>query len=417
MDDIGNSGSMQWSTVAAASIQPISESRMQTMFAALVHQLDTAHRSRGLKIDKDMLTAFASAAAPASIRALKQDGEAFDLWCRRQHFRTYPATPQMVAAWLRARAREGAAPASLGRYKASIGKLHRLLGLEDPTRHELVRLAIASHRRHVGSQQKQARALRYRGAVKDPLTDAPRGIHIRAILEACSPCPTGLRNRALLSVAYDTGLRASELVAIDVTDIIEAIDPDARLLRIGRHKGDQEGEGATAYLSPRSVRAIEAWCIAASIAEGPLFRRVIVRRYAARPAVRAMRPNEISGRATWDRRKFVAKAAIAARVEYHVGEKALHPGSLTPILRGMIESALASGTFVDIDPEQAAKQIAAFSSHSTRVGLNQDLFAVGETLAGIMDALRWKTPKMPLAYNRNLAAEAGATGRLLSRLD
>jgi len=50
------------------------------------------------------------------------------------------------------------------------------------------------------------------------------------------------------------------------------------------------------------------------------------------------------------------------------------------------------------------------------VGLNQDLFASGEDIAGIMDALRWKSPRMPLAYNRNLAAEAGAAGRLLSKL-
>jgi site-specific recombinase XerD len=169
---------------------------------ALFWQLQTAHLSHGLKIDREMLAAFASAAAPNSIRALKQDGEAFDLWCRRKHYLAYPATPQMVAEWLRERAAEGAAPASLGRYKASLGKLHRLLGLDDPTRHELVRLAIASHRRKVGAQQRQARPLRYRGAVKDPLTDNPRGIHVRAILDACYGSPTGLRNRALLSVAY-----------------------------------------------------------------------------------------------------------------------------------------------------------------------------------------------------------------------
>lgn len=34
----------------------------------------------------------------------------------------------------------------------------------------------------------------------------------------------------------------------------------------------------------------------------------------------------------------------------------------------------------------------------------------------IMDALLWKSPRMPLAYNRNLAAEAGAVGRLMERL-
>lgn len=50
-------------------------------------------------------------------------------------------------------------------------------------------------------------------------------------------------------------------------------------------------------------------------------------------------------------------------------------------------------------------------------GLNQDLFVSGEDLAGIMDALRWKSPLMPLAYNRNLAAEAGVVGRLTKRLE
>jgi len=28
-----------------------------------------------------------------------------------------------------------------------------------------------------------------------------------------------------------------------------------------------------------------------------------------------------------------------------------------------------------------------------------------------VDALRWKNPRMPLAYNRNLAAEAGTAAR------
>jgi hypothetical protein len=39
-----------------------------------------------------------------------------------------------------------------------------------------------------------------------------------------------------------------------------------------------------------------------------------------------------------------------------------------------------------------------------------------EDLAGSMDALRWKSPRMPLAYNRNLAAEQGAAGRLMAKI-
>lgn len=49
-------------------------------------------------------------------------------------------------------------------------------------------------------------------------------------------------------------------------------------------------------------------------------------------------------------------------------------------------------------------------------GLNQDLFASGEDLAGIMDALRWKSPWMPLAYDRDLAAASRAVGRLVRRM-
>ena len=209
--------------------------------AALETDLALALRAPNVAVDRELLAAYVEAAAPNSIRALRQDVEAFDLWCRRSDARAFPATPGMVADWLKHRASEGAAPASLVRYKASIAKAHRLLDLDDPTKHEICRLAIAAHRRNVGSRQKQARPLRFRGAVKDPVQATPRGIHIRAILGACDNTPTGLRNRALLSVAYDTGLRASELVAVAAEDIVEALDPDARLLRIGRHKGDQEG--------------------------------------------------------------------------------------------------------------------------------------------------------------------------------
>lgn len=84
------------------------------------------------------------------------------------------------------------------------------------------------------------------GAAEGRGNAKPCGLNIRARLEACGDNLTGLRDRALLSTAYDTGLRASELVAVEVEHIIETIDPDARLLTIKRSKGDPEGEGATA---------------------------------------------------------------------------------------------------------------------------------------------------------------------------
>ncbi len=99
-----------------------------------------------------------------------------------------------------------------------------------------------------------------------------------------------------------------------------------------------------------------------------------------------------------------------------MGEGALHPGSIGPIWRAIIQRAFAAGALPDLTQDDLARLLKGVSAHSTRVGLNQDLFASGEDLAGIMDALRWKSPRMPLAYNRNLAAEAGAAGRLMKLL-
>jgi integrase len=277
-------------------------------------------------------------------------------------------------------------------------------------------MTLAGIRRVQGSAQQQAWPLRFKGAVKDPVRDAPRGLALRSVLAACPDDLPGLRDCALLSVAYDTGLRVSELVAIRVDDILPAIDAEARLLRIKRSKGDQEGQGATAYLSARSVRALAAWTAAAGIGEGALFRRVGVRRFRARPARPGRRIEDLSSRERWDLSKLQPKAAQAARIEYDVGGDALHPGSVGPVFRRMIRRAVDAGLLPGIDKADLPGLLAGVSGHSTRVGLTQDLFAAGEDLAGIMDALRWKSPRMPLAYNRNLAAEAGAAGRLLARL-
>ena len=367
-------------------------------------------------VDAALIGAYQAASSPHSIRALKSDLEAFDRWCRRTKRIALPATPEVVADYLDARAGEGAKPASLARYKASIAKIHQLLGLKDPTTAELVKLRLRAIRRDKGVAQAQARPLRFKGPVRDVARDGPRGLNIRALLEACGDDLTGLRDRALLSTAYDTGLRASELVAVAVEHIVDALDPEARLLTIPRSKGDPDGEGATAFLSPRSVRAIAAWRAASGIESGSLFRRVQVRRYKARPAVRGRRIETISGREAWDLRKTLPKKAVPARVEYDVGEGALHPGSIGPIWRAIIERAFAAGALPDLTQDDLARLLKCVSAHSTRVGLNQDLFASGEDLAGIMDALRWKSPRMPLAYNRNLAAEAGAAGRLMKLL-
>ncbi|MFC4595585.1 site-specific integrase [Sphingobium tyrosinilyticum] len=370
-----------------------------------------------IRLDDTLFAAFEAASSPHSLRALRSDLEAFDLWCRRTGRIALPATPQVVADYLDARAGQGAKPASLARYKASIAKIHQLLDLKDPTQAELVKLTLRAIKRAQGSAQAQARPLRFKGPVRDVAADAPRGLNIRALLDSCGDTLPELRDRALLSTAYDSGLRASELVAIQVEHIEEATDPEARLLGIPRTKSDPEGEGATAFLSPRSVRAVTAWLEAAGIAAGPLFRRVQVRRIRARPAVPGEPVGRMDADGRWAWRRSDGIPAQPARVDYDVGTAALHPGSIGPLYRAIIRRAFARGALPDLTAEDLAHLLQGISAHSTRVGLNQDLFVSGEELAGIMDALRWKSPRMPLAYNRNLSAEQGAVGRLMRKLE
>nr|WP_087573446.1 MULTISPECIES: site-specific integrase [unclassified Sphingomonas]AJW29423.1 Integrase-like protein [Sphingomonas sp. JE1] len=391
---------------------PVAPAAMDDLSWAVVHM----RAGERIRFNEDLIAAYQAASSPHSIRALKSDLEAFDLWCRRTGRSALPATPETVADYLDARAGQGGKPASLGRYKASIAKIHQLLELKDPTQAALVKLRLRAIKRDKGSAQRQARPLRFKGSVADIATDTPRGLNIRALLDSCGETLPELRDRALLSTAYDTGLRASELVAIQVAHMLEATDPEARLLLVPRSKGDPEGEGATAFLSPRSVRAITAWRQAAGIVEGPLFRRVQVRRTKARPAIAGEGIARLSADGRLLLLRGAGKPAQPARVDYDVGMGALHPGSIGPLYRAMIRRAFDRGALPDLTADDLVRLLDGISAHSTRVGLNQDLFVSGEELAGIMDALRWKSPRMPLAYNRNLAAEQGAAGRLMAKL-
>ena len=56
----------------------------------------------------------------------------------------------------------------------------------------------------------------------------------------------------------------------------------------------------------------------------------------------------------------------------------------------------------------------AYSGHSPRVGMAQDLAAHGAELPALMEAGRWDSPTMPARYTRAQAAERGAVARYYS---
>lgn len=89
--------------------------------------------------------------------------------------------------------------------------VHGLLWAASPTRGLIVRDALRGLRRRVDVTQRQAGSMRF-GA---DIGSAPaKGFTTIALLQACPGTLPGLRDAALFSLAYDSGLRVSQLVRV-----------------------------------------------------------------------------------------------------------------------------------------------------------------------------------------------------------
>lgn len=341
----------------------------------------------GVRLDGALADAAVRGWANNTRRAFRSDLSLWGAWCRRRSVLPAHATPELVAAWVRALAgidpfdEEPRAMATIERYLVNVGWAYRMAGLADPTAGPLVKLEKKAARKHLGVRQRQARAIRFKGDIAD--LDSPAlGVCLAHLLKACRRDELGLRDAALLRVAYDTGCRRSELVAIEVQHI-ERDGEGAGVLFIPSSKTDREGEGAWAYLARPTMEAIAKWREKADIRRGPLFRRV---------------ETHFDG-------------SVAA-----IGGKALHPNSVTLVYKRLIRAAHAKKLLGEMSEDELERWVKSVSSHSIRVGVAQDNFVAGEGLPAIMQAYRWRDPRTVLRYGARLAANSGASARMAERL-
>src|SRR3546814_11545279 len=103
-----------------------------------------------------------------------------------------------------------------------------------------------------------------------------------------------------------------------------------------------------------------------------------VRRYKARAAVRGRKIDRISGREAWDLRKTLSKPAVPARDEYDVGEAALHPASVGPHYRSLIQRAFDGGALAGLTADDRARLPKGLRANSTRCGRNKAMSTSGE---------------------------------------
>lgn len=100
---------------------------------------------------------------------------------------------------------------------------------------------------------------------------------LEALLETCDQSLQGLRDRALLLVAWASGgRRRSEIVQLTVEDL-SRVGSDQLVFELSRSKTNRSGAYREENLKPvvgRAARALQTWLEAAGISSGPLFRQI-----------------------------------------------------------------------------------------------------------------------------------------------
>jgi len=204
----------------------------------------------------------AAASAPATQKAYSSDWRQFELWCDSRAFETMPAAPGTVACYVADQAGAGKKVATLERALVAIGRAHQLaFAKDDPTKHQMVKETMKGIRRRKSGVQKKAQPLLFESLQMVVATMQGEGLREK-------------RDIAILCLGFMTGLRRSELVALDVEDLRWA--QRGLIVRIRRSKCDQVGEGRDVVVFRGTgdtcpVAAVEAWLAAAGIEEGPVF--------------------------------------------------------------------------------------------------------------------------------------------------
>jgi integrase len=216
---------------------------------------------------------------------------------------------------------------------ASISAIHRLNQLDDPTTHPDVRIEMRRMHRKLGRESKQA-----------------VGINIKTLeimLKSTDNSIIGLRDRALILIAYSGMCRRSELIELRVEDI-NYDNENTMKIKLRRSKTDQDGIGRWLHINNAAQKATEDWLDISEIVSGKLFRGV-------------SKGNKLS--------------------------EGLNSSQINRIYKKLARRSHIS-----------AELIKNISGHSMRVGAAQDLLITGASFPMIMQRGRWGKTDTVMRY-------------------
>lgn len=223
-----------------------------------LHRAST--RSQELEVSGKVEMYLRAATADSTRKAYRSAIRQFEKWGGR-----LPAGSQDIAHYLLSRA-ETVNPRTLDLHLTAIGQWHKFQGVANPVDTPLIQKTMNGIRRLHGTPKQKAKALRLEHIAI--MTNYLRGL---------PDTKKKLRDLALLLTGFFGAFRRSELVAIQVADLIWA--DEGLAIRLPRSKTDQTGEGLIRALpfGHKQVcpgTALRQWLEAAAITEGPVFRAV-----------------------------------------------------------------------------------------------------------------------------------------------
>jgi site-specific recombinase XerD len=272
--------------------------------------------------------------APSTIRAYRSNFEVFIKYCDGNNVSALPAEPDIVAQYIKKLSDGRLKSSSIKIAVASIASIHNLNSLNDHTQTPDVKIEMRRMYRTLGRYAKQAY-----GINKDLLDK---------MVAATNDSLRGVRDRAILLVAYDTLCRRSELVSLEFEDLVIDSNNESLQLKLRKSKTDPHGIGKNLYLSNEAQLALKEWIDKSKISSGKIFR------------------------------------AITATGKIKDSLNSSHVGRIYKKL-----------TQVSRIDQSMIKNI---SSHSLRVGAAQDLLIAGASLAIIMNRGRWSKTDIVMRY-------------------
>jgi site-specific recombinase XerD len=202
---------------------------------------------RATKLLQETIIKIEGAYAPSTIRAYRADFTDFIHFCGDRNANALPAAPNLVVQYISQLTGSGRSSASIRRALCGLSAIHRLNRFDDPTKDPDVTLEMRRMHRKLGRSSSQAVSI--------------NADILNKLLLATDDSIRGIRDRALLLVAYDTLCRRSELVSLQVKDvkinIKNGIETSSILLR--KSKTDQDSMGRWLYLSQRAHLTLIEW--------------------------------------------------------------------------------------------------------------------------------------------------------------